>query len=76
MMAELEHRSDVRAVVMTGTPPAFCVGGDSKALEGHVDRGGYDSGLPPPKPPFPAAVTGWTQTSCGSWATDCRSSLR
>ena len=46
VMAELEHRSDVRAVVVTGTPPAFCVGGDSKALEGHVDRGGYDSGLP------------------------------
>ena len=46
VMAELEHRSDVRAVVVTGTSPAFCVGGDSKALEGHVDRGGYDSGLP------------------------------
>jgi enoyl-CoA hydratase/carnithine racemase len=46
VMAELEHRADVRAVVVTGTPPAFCVGGDSKALEGHVDRGGYDSGLP------------------------------
>ena len=46
VMAELEHRSDVRAIVVTGTPPAFCVGGDSKALEGHVDRGGYDSGLP------------------------------
>jgi enoyl-CoA hydratase/carnithine racemase len=46
VMAELEHRHDVRAVVVTGTPPAFCVGGDSKALEGHVARGGYDSGLP------------------------------
>jgi enoyl-CoA hydratase/carnithine racemase len=46
VMADLEHREDVRAVVVTGTPPAFCVGGDSKALEGHVDRGGYDSGLP------------------------------
>jgi enoyl-CoA hydratase/carnithine racemase len=46
VMADLEHRDDVRAVVVTGTPPAFCVGGDSKALEGHVDRGGYDSGLP------------------------------
>jgi len=47
VMAELEHRDDVRAVVVTGTPPAFCVGGDSKALEGHGERGGYDSGLPP-----------------------------
>jgi len=46
VMAELEHRDDLRAVVVTGTPPAFCVGGDSKALEGHSERGGYDSGLP------------------------------
>lgn len=46
VMADLEHRDDVRAVVVTGTRPAFCVGGDSKALEGHVERGGYDSGLP------------------------------
>jgi enoyl-CoA hydratase/carnithine racemase len=46
VMAELEHRDDVRAVVVTGTPPAFCVGGDSKALTDHGDRGGYDSGLP------------------------------
>jgi enoyl-CoA hydratase/carnithine racemase len=46
VMADLEHRSDVRAVVVSGTPPAFCVGGDSKALEGHGERGGYDSGLP------------------------------
>jgi enoyl-CoA hydratase/carnithine racemase len=45
VMAELEHRDDVRAVVVTGTPPAFCVGGDSSALAGHADRGGYDSGL-------------------------------
>jgi enoyl-CoA hydratase/carnithine racemase len=35
----------VRAVVVTGTPPAFCVGGDSEALQGHADRGGYDDGL-------------------------------
>lgn len=45
VMAELERRRDVRAVVITGTPPAFCVGGDAKALEGHVERGGYDSGV-------------------------------
>jgi enoyl-CoA hydratase/carnithine racemase len=47
VMADLEHRDDVRAVVVTGTPPAFCVGGDSKALTDHGERGGYDSGLAP-----------------------------
>ena len=46
VMAELEHRDDVRAVVVTGTAPAFCVGGDATALAGHSERGGYDSGLP------------------------------
>ena len=46
VMADLEHRDELRAVVVTGTPPAFCVGGDSRALEGHGERGGYDSGLP------------------------------
>ena len=46
-MAGLEHRDDVRVVVITGTPPAFSVGGDSTALAGHVERGGYDGGLPP-----------------------------
>jgi enoyl-CoA hydratase/carnithine racemase len=45
VMAELEQRTDIWAVVVTGTPPAFCVGGDSKALTGHGERGGYDSGL-------------------------------
>lgn len=50
--AELEHRNDIRAVVVTGTPPAFCVGGDSTALDGHARSGGYDPGLPaePPSP--------------------------
>lgn len=47
IMADLEHRDDLRAVVITGTPPAFCVGGDSDALAGHVVKGGYDNGLPP-----------------------------
>ena len=47
VMAGLEHRADLRAVIVTGTPPAFCVGGDAEALAGHVDKGGYDTGLPP-----------------------------
>jgi len=46
VMADLEHRPALRAVVVTGTPPAFCVGGDSDALAAHVDKGGYDTGLP------------------------------
>jgi enoyl-CoA hydratase/carnithine racemase len=46
VMAELEHDTSLRAVVVTGTPPAFCVGGDSDALAGHAERGGYDTGLP------------------------------
>lgn len=45
VMAELEHQQGVRAVVVTGTPPAFCVGGDAQALEGHAERGSYDTGL-------------------------------
>ena len=32
IMSQLEADRDVRAVVVTGTPPAFCVGGDSDAL--------------------------------------------
>lgn len=46
IMAELEHRHDVRAVIVTGTGDRFCVGGDSEALRRHVDHGGYDNGLP------------------------------
>jgi len=45
VMADLEQRDEIRAVVVTGTPPAFCVGGDSDALAGHAERGAYDSGL-------------------------------
>jgi enoyl-CoA hydratase/carnithine racemase len=45
ILADLEARPDIRAVVVTGTPPAFCVGGDSEALAGHAERGGYDTGL-------------------------------
>lgn len=47
VMQELEGSDDVRVVVVTGTPPAFCVGGDSDALAQHAERGGYDTGLPP-----------------------------
>lgn len=45
VLAHLDATPAVRAVVVTGTPPAFCVGGDSEALAGHAERGAYDSGL-------------------------------
>ena len=37
----------VRVIVVQGDPEgrAFCVGADSMALAGHVERGGYDDGL-------------------------------
>lgn len=46
IMAELEPRPDLRAVIVTGTGDRFCVGGDSAALTAHVEAGGYDTGLP------------------------------
>ena len=36
----------VRAILLTGNGRGFCVGADTKALEGHVDKGGYDPGTP------------------------------
>jgi enoyl-CoA hydratase/carnithine racemase len=46
IMARLETDPAVRAVVVTGSPPAFCVGGDSDALAAYAERGSYDTGLP------------------------------
>lgn len=40
-----ESDPDVRCIVVTGEGKAFCVGGDSEALEGHAERGDYDDGL-------------------------------
>ncbi len=58
LMAELEEDAQVRVVVLTGTPPAFCVGGDSQALEQHAESGSYDTGLPPePARPGRGVVT-------------------
>lgn len=44
LLETLEADSNVRAIVVTGNGRGFCVGADNKALEGHVAKGGYDSG--------------------------------
>lgn len=43
-----EDHPDVRVVIITGDPEGqtFCPGADSKALESHAERGGYDAGTP------------------------------
>jgi enoyl-CoA hydratase/carnithine racemase len=42
-----EKDATVRAIVVTGAGRGFCVGGDAEALQGHVNKGGYDPGAPP-----------------------------
>lgn len=44
-LASADADPAARVIVVTGSGPRFCVGGDSKALEGHVERGGYDPGV-------------------------------
>jgi len=43
-MSALDANTDIRAIVVTGEGKTFCVGGDSEALAGHAERGGYDPG--------------------------------
>lgn len=45
LLGQLDADTSIRAIVVTGSPPAFCVGGDATALQGHADRGAYDDGL-------------------------------
>lgn len=44
-LAEADRDPSVRVIIVTGAGKRFCVGGDSQALEGHVERGSYDTGL-------------------------------
>ena len=45
LLAQAEADPAVRVVVVTGAGRGFCAGADSAALEGHIEKGGYDSGL-------------------------------
>jgi enoyl-CoA hydratase/carnithine racemase len=45
---EAENDDAVRVIVVTGEGRAFCAGADSAALEGHIEKGGYDSGIREP----------------------------
>ena len=41
----VEENPKIRSAIVTGRGRGFCVGGDSEALKGHIDKGGYDSGI-------------------------------
>jgi enoyl-CoA hydratase/carnithine racemase len=47
LLARAAEDPTVRVIVVTGAGRGFCAGADTRALEGHVDRGGYDPGTPP-----------------------------
>lgn len=52
-MTEAERDPHVRVVLVTGSGRTFCVGADSRALDGHAERGAYDDGLRGAEPPMP-----------------------
>lgn len=45
-IAQAEDDADVGCIVVTGAGRGFCAGADARALEGHVEKGGYDPGTP------------------------------
>jgi len=47
LLARAAGDGSVRVIVVTGAGRGFCAGADSRALEGHVERGAYDPGTGP-----------------------------
>jgi enoyl-CoA hydratase/carnithine racemase len=64
-LAQADADPAVRVIVVTGEGRAFCAGADATALEGHIEKGGYDPGTPDDipmpgygvRPEFDAAFT-------------------
>jgi len=47
LLARAAADRGVRVIVVTGAGRGFCAGADTRALEGHVEAGGYDPGTGP-----------------------------
>ncbi|MEO1659444.1 MAG: enoyl-CoA hydratase-related protein [Pseudomonadota bacterium] len=47
LLDQAERDAQVRVIIVTGAETWFCVGGDSKALDGHREAGAYDAGTAP-----------------------------
>jgi enoyl-CoA hydratase/carnithine racemase len=45
-LLQAEQDREVRVIVVTGAGRGFCAGADARALEGHIEKGGYDPGTP------------------------------
>lgn len=48
LLQQADMDDAVRVIVVTGEGRGFCVGADTQALAGHVEKGGYDPGTPDP----------------------------
>lgn len=46
VLDQADKSDDVRVIIVTGAGRGFCVGADTQALEGHIEKGGYDPGTP------------------------------